>query len=134
MAFRALKRGSLLIPSGPSHDPGRMHLFVICTNPCDEGNQVIVPIDSWINSLCDPTCIVNAYEHRFIRKKSFVLYRKARIENQLTLLDGIDQGYFTPHDDFNGQTFLKIKNGLCKSNQTPRKVKLYLDCDILVES
>jgi hypothetical protein len=32
------------------------------------------------------------------------------------------------HDDMNGQTFLRVFNGVCRSPQTPRKVKKYLGC------
>jgi len=58
MPNRVIKRGTILIPSGPSHDAGRKHLFVICSDACDEGKMVLVPISTWINNLCDGTCIL----------------------------------------------------------------------------
>jgi hypothetical protein len=122
------KRGTILIPSGPPEDPERLHLFVVCSDPCENGNQVVVSISTRINSLCDPTCVLQSHEHDFLKKESFVLYRKARVEAHTTLDAGISKGVFKPHQDMNGQTFLRITKGICASPQTPRKVKTYFGC------
>jgi hypothetical protein len=122
--------GTLLIPSGPLEDRDRRHLHVVCTDPCDAGNQVIVPITSWTNDLCDNACILQANEHEFLKHKSYVLYRKARIEAASTLDNGIAQGLFVTRAPMNRQTFLRIKHGICRSKQTPRKVKKYFGCPV----
>jgi len=128
VAFPAAKRGTVLIPSGPSHDPNRLHLFVICTDPCQGGMQVIVSIASRVNNLSDQTCVLQPHEHPFLTHESFVLYRYARIELQTKLVEGVTRGVFKPHQDVNGQTFLRILKGICGSPQTPRKVKKYAGC------
>lgn len=120
--------GTLLIPSGPLEDQNRRHLHVVCTDPCAAGNQIIVSITTWTNDLCDDACILEAHEHEFLRHKSYVLYRKARIEAASTLDNGVAQGLFMTRAPMNGQTFLRIKNGICRSKQTPRKVKKYFGC------
>ena len=76
------KEGTVLIPSGPSHDPGRMHLHVVCTDPDNDGCQLIVSICTKINSLCDPSCTLQPHEHPFLTKESYVLYRNAEIVQQ----------------------------------------------------
>lgn len=122
------KRGTILIPSGPSHDPDRLHLFVVCSEPCGNGKQVLVSIATRVNSLCDPTCILQPHEHPFLTKESFVLYRKARVEAATALDAGLAQGVFKARDDMNAQTFLRILNGICASLQTPRWIKNYVGC------
>lgn len=49
VAYQVLKKGTLLIPSGPTHDPDKKHLFVVCTDVCAEGRHLLVPINSWTN-------------------------------------------------------------------------------------
>jgi hypothetical protein len=83
---------------------------------------------SWTNNLCDATCILQAHEHEWLRRLSWVIYRKARIEAAATLDNGVAQGIFEPRGMMNAQTFLRIWNGICRSPETPRKVKNYRGC------
>ncbi|CAN7432153.1 hypothetical protein [Rhizobium sp. LjRoot254] len=122
------RAGTLLIPSGPENDPGRRHLHVVCTDPDGDGNQLIVSITTWTNNLCDAACIIQPHEHAWLRHQSYVFYRKARIEAAATLDNGLRQGIFEQLADMNAQTFLRIRNGVCSSQQTPRKIKRYFGC------
>lgn len=122
------ERAALLVPSGTYHDPSRKHLHVVCSMPDATGNVVIVSITTYTNDLCDQTCVLQAHEHPWLRHKSFVLYRKAEIISAVALQARIDSGEVAERDDVNPQTFLRIKNGLCNSPQTKRKVKRYLGC------
>lgn len=122
------RAGTLLIPSGPDNDPGRRHLHVVCTDPDAAKTQLIVSITSWTNNLCDGTCILQPHEHPWLRHQSYVFYRKARIELATTLENGLRLGIFEQLADMNGQTFLRIRNGVCASPQTPRKIKRYFGC------
>lgn len=122
------KAGTLLIPSGPSHDPDRRHMFVVCNDTDANGQNLIVPVTTWTNDVCDPTCRLDPHEHAFLRHASYVLYRNARIEPAQALQEGLANGLFSTHDPVNGQVFLKVKNGVCRSLQTPRKIKVYFGC------
>lgn len=123
------KKGTILIPSGPTHDPNRMHLHVVCTDPDENGQQVIVPICTKINDLCDNTCTLQIHEHQFLRNESYVMYSKAQIVEQQSLVNGIASSLFTVKPPVNAQTFLRILNGICNSIQTPKKIKKYMGCD-----
>jgi hypothetical protein len=46
----------------------------------------------------------------------------------VTLDNGLRLGLFERRGDVNAQTFLRIRNGVCRSPQTPRKIKKYLGC------
>ena len=130
MTFRVLKRGTLLIPSGTLHDLERKHLFVICTDACTNGNHLRVPIASWLNDLCDPTCQLTTGEHRFITHPSYVLYRKSRINPATALVTGVQEKILVPLEPMNGQTFLRIAKGVCRSPHTPRKIRVYASCSM----
>lgn len=122
------RAGTILIPSGPAHDAARPHLHVVCNDTDDQGNNLLVPITSWINDLCDATCRLSAHEHPWLRHPSYILYRKAELRKAHSLDVGIQQGLFTVHPDMNAQTFLRIRNGVCLSIHTPRKIKRYFGC------
>lgn len=127
MQFR--RAGTLLIPSGPLHDIARQHLHIICNDTDENGQNLLVSITSWTNDLCDPTCRLEPHEHPWLRHASYVLYRKAQIRDAEKIESGIKQGLFTVKEAMNAQTFLRIRNGICKSPQTPRKIKNYFSCE-----
>lgn len=122
------KKGTVLIPSGPSHDPDRLHLHVVCTEPDDGGMQLIVSISSLTNKFCDNACVLLAHEHAFLNRESYVFYRNARLVKKEALDNGVSSNLFKPHDSFNGQAFLKIMKGFCTSKQSPKKIKVYVGC------
>jgi hypothetical protein len=122
------EKASLLVPSGTYHDPEKKHLHVICSNPDANGDVVIVSITSYTNDLCDQTCLLQQHEHPWLRHLSYVLYRKAEIVSAAALKSGVESGEVIVRDDVKPQTYLRIKNGLCNSTQTKRKVKQYLGC------
>ena len=120
--------GTLLIPSGPAHNLDLKHLHVVCTDPDANGNQIIVSITTWRNEQCDDTCIMDAYMHPFLTHKSYVLYSRARIEASSVLEKGLAQNVFEARQAMNRQAFFRIRNGICRSPFTPRKVKRNLGC------
>ena len=117
-----------MIPSGTAIDPNRPHLFIVCTDPCPKYLVAIVPIATYTNNKCDQTCIVVKGDHEFVRHKSYVLYQKAQTISRVKIVNGVENGTFRQHRDLNGQTFLKVRNGMCRSPRTPDKIKKYLDC------
>lgn len=122
------RAGTLLIPSGPAHDPGLRHLHVVCTDPDATGRQVVVSVTSWTNNYCDDTCILEPHMHPFIRHRSWILYRAARMEAAADLEAGLEQRIFEAREPMNGQVFLQIRNGLCRSIHTPRYIKRHMNC------
>lgn len=123
---------TLLIPSGPEHDPDRMHLFVVLTNPFDDrgdGVQRVLLVSlSTVHDHKnhDPACVLEAGEHRFVKHESFVVYRKARIEEANKLTEGVRKNIFQPNERVNDEILLKIRQGLESSEHTtPRILKFY---------
>lgn len=122
------KSAALLVPSGPKHDPNRKHLHIVCCDPQDDGNVVIVGITTYTNDLCDQTCILQAHEHPWLTRRSYVLYRNAEIVSAAALERSINAGDIVTRADINKQAFLRVRNGLCSSRQTKRKVKRFMGC------
>lgn len=101
-------------------------MFVVCTSVAENGDIVLASVSSWKNDLCDPTCIIDVGAHPFIRKKSYVLYRKCRIENIATIQKGLQQNVFVPLDDVDDKIVQNIVRGLLQSKQTPWQVKRFV--------
>lgn len=121
MAWVPTQKGTLLIPSGTSHDPERKHLFVICALTQDEA--LLATITSWTNDLCDDACILDAGAHPFIIAKSYILYRKCRIEKCQTLATGVKNSVLIPRDAFSDAPFKRICEGIGKSKQISWKIR-----------
>jgi hypothetical protein len=122
------RKGTLLIVSGPRHDPKRKHLHVVCTDPDEAGNVVLVPICSVPAGPHDTTCLLQHHEHVFLTKPSFIKYAHAEIYKAEALATGVRRKIILPDKDLNGQSFLKVVAGICRSPLTPRKIKRYLNC------
>ena len=126
MIFR---KGTLLVPSGTTHDRDRRHLHIVCTDPDECGNVILVSISTWTNDHCDATCTLAKHEHPWLTKeKSYVSYRYADFYKVVNLRRGLESGQIKAKEDCNAQVFLRVINGFCKSPLTPRKIKRALDC------
>jgi len=122
------RAGTMLIPSGTAHNPNNRHLFIVCNDTDADGNNLIVSVSTYSNPRCDGTCILETHEHDWLRHQSYVFYRKIRIEAADALERGILEGSILQQADMNQQVFLKVINGICRSPQTPRKIKMYFNC------
>lgn len=113
------------MPSGPSHDEGRQHRFIICNRPCEDGFVLVLSITGWAHDKCDPSCKIFEWEHPPLRKDSYVSYMHSKIEMATKIRKGIKDGIFRPCADLNTNIFLRATNGILKSEQSPRKIKAY---------
>ncbi len=110
--------------SGPSDDIERMHLHVVCFDPDDQGETLIVPVASHYNG-CDSTCILVVGNHEFIKHKSYISYKHAQKQNAATLQMGINTGMLIPRKDILQYFLLKIRRGVEISGDTIPEIKDY---------
>jgi len=83
----------------------------------------MVSISTWLNDLCDGSCVLEKDQHPFIKHKSYVQYRKARIEALKDIKAGIDKGVLIPNHDVNQECFNRVCDGFEKSKFVPWKMK-----------
>lgn len=129
--FIPLPKYTILVPSGPDHDPDRKHLFVILTAPCGDANNVLSV--AWVSlrsvdprvPYFDRTCVLNVGDHPFIKHPTWVDYAKARIDPVAAIDRGIRDGKLIPHDPMSPEVFVRIAQGLCLSDETPSGVKAF---------
>lgn len=125
--FLPLKRATLLVPSGTGNDPDRKHLFILLTDPIDDGSGVKKVLMVSISSLRsgvphDPTCVLYPGDHPFIKRESFVFYARTRIEETDPLLRGVKDGKLVAQDPMESGIFARICKGLEESRFTPSKI------------
>ena len=125
--FVPVRRATLLIPSGPQHNPDQKHLFILLTDPVQvlaaEKEVLLVGISSVKEGLFhDATCLLYSGDHPFINRKSYVNYGRARIEVAKKLLNGVKQGLFTPKEALAGEIFARVCHGLTESRHTAPKI------------
>lgn len=130
--FLPLRRATLLVPSGPENDPDRKHLFILLTDPADAGAGVKAVLMVSLSSIKsgvphDPACLLYPGDHPFVKRDSFVVYQKARIEEADKVLRGVKDGKLVPQDPMDSAVFARICKGLEDSRLTPPKLlRFYL--------
>lgn len=122
--FLPLRRATLLIPSGPATDPDRLHLFILLTNAQPDDSMLLVSVSTvQANLPHDQTCLLYRGDHPFIRRDSFVVYSKARIELRAKLIRGVNSGFFESRESLDEAIFARVCHGVASSRFTPQGIK-----------
>ena len=126
--FFVVKRATLLIASGPANDPSRKHLFVCLTDSFGPTKETLmVSVATHRAGLPgDDACHLYAGDHPFVKHKSFVDYRNARVVEAGTLVKGERQGLFVAMDPLESSVFARVCYGLEQSLFTaPKHLEFY---------
>ena len=110
--------------TGPPHEKGRQHLFVVLTKPCSNGMVLAAPICT-IRSKHDPACTVATGEHNFVTAESYVAYHFANRYKAEVLERQIEKGIIRPDTDVTSALLKRICDGISKSKQAPPKEQKY---------
>ena len=126
--FFVARRATLLVPSGPTSEPGRKHLFICMTDPVGAGRETLLVSVSTLRAGLphDPTCRLFTADHPFIRQDSFVSYRHARIQPAAAIERGVQSGVLVPREILDGAIFARVCKGLSESRfVTPAVLTFY---------
>ena len=122
------KRGAtLLIPSGPLHDPGRMHLHIVLTDPlAATGDVLLVCVCSIpLSNLYDGSCTLFPGEHPFIVKHSFVDYNRCVIASALSLEQKVINKAFFGKDPLDAKRVADVLAGFADSPRVAPKLRRF---------
>lgn len=128
--YVAIKRGTVLVPSGPAHDPDRLHLFILLTDPMGEWQEVLmVSISSVKEGIeYDGTCVLAPGCHEFVKRHSWVDYSTACLLSERKLAVGVTQGRIHKREMLAHPVFVRVCQGLVDSPHVrPKLKKFYLD-------
>jgi len=115
------------------------HLWIVISDPSFDNNSVvIVNVTSWREQeqatiLNDASCIIEAGEHPFIDKKSYIYYRNAKLTSGDALQNALAGGVLVADEDCSPQLLEKILLGAANSQHTPIKIIGILQKQGLIE-
>lgn len=112
--------------TGPTKDPSRSHLFVILTNPCSNGNNLIVPVCS-ATGRHDNTCLIGPGDHDFFKHLSFVFYAQMSCANGEKIRKEVIEGNFTYMGVLEEKIFARVCAGVASSVYSARKYIQYFE-------
>lgn len=125
-----MRKGTILIPSGPANDPDRVHLFVVLNDPVGPEGCVLLASFSTVTDryYCEETCIVEPAEceHPFLTRRSFVRYQRLRIEPIDRVSAGLSTGAFERMVDLPDDVFERVHQGVFDSPFSAPKFKRFL--------
>ena len=125
MAYVPYKHGTLYIPSGNNDDD--KHLFFILNDACAEGKHLLVNVTTIYEGVpFDPACVVEPGEHPFIRHKSSMNYRMARIMEAVRITKYVGGWYYKDGEDASKELVEKIIAGALESEFLPKHILKYL--------
>ena len=120
--FQPFRAHTLHIPeTGPD---GQGHLFVILTETCPAGLNLLVPICSQRGKF-DPTCLLGVGDHDFIKHPSFVMYSRLRLFEAKNLVKRVNDGSISYEGMLDAKVFAYVASGVETSRFTALKMKEY---------
>jgi len=126
--YTPMRKGTVLIPTGPTK-----HLHFICCNPVYYPNLVkecvlVVNISSIEEELeFDNSCILDVGDHSFVKRPSYIYYRKAEILGADSISRNIAEGNFSIHQPCEDIVFNKILDGFNTSEEVKFKIKRFYE-------
>lgn len=105
-----LKGDTFLVPSGPED---YLHLHIVCSGEATAPDmRLLVPVSSIKHGqFFDPTCIIEAGRHGFIRKDSYVAYRHAMPRSAGKIEQNIQSGVFVAKAPLDADLLERVVNG-----------------------
>jgi len=125
--FIVTRRATVLVPSGTPERPDLKHLYILLNDPSGKEKLVLIVSISTVypDRYYDPTCLLWAGDHSFIRTKSFVMYSMARLETVKTLENGVAKRELVPKEPMSAEVFARICQGVLDSKRTPAGLKQF---------
>lgn len=128
--FYPLKRTTLHIPNtGPAHDPTRGHLYFVMNDPCSNRKNLLVGLNTFYDR-CDKSCILMD-GHKFINRKSFILYAEADIVDTAVLIKSVNAKTVAYEGLVDEGQFESIKAGFLTSPHCTPKIKAYFKANCM---
>ncbi len=119
------RSGGLLMPFNPD-----LHLFAILNDPCPQKHCLVVMVTSLKPKRAhDATCILEAGDHPFVTRQSYLLYRMADTIRADQIRTRIGQNMYIPKEDFAPPVFKRIADGLYNSEETRGRILRYAEAN-----
>jgi len=128
----ACRRGAAYLgPTENENNPDikQKHLFIVLTEPSEDGEAVTVGVSTVRDSTPDDelTCKLNKGDHPFIRHQSYADYKRARIEKASMLENKYARKMIRPMEDLDDEVLRRVCAGLLKSKKVRLRVQEFYE-------
>ena len=129
MVWAAVKGATLLIPSGPAHDPERKHLHLVLTDPIEATGEVLIVSIMKIpeSNIYDGSCTLFPDEHPFVVHHSVVAYKFCRVVSAKLLEEKVASGEFVGKPSLAPARLADALEGLKASPHVTPKIRRFFD-------
>ena len=109
------------------------HLNVVITEPDNEKSVLVVPICTYREKNGkpfpgqDPSCLLPAGCHPFVKTRSFVNYGKAQSMTFANIFNGLKKGKLIAKEDFDARFVQDMQRGAEESLFLPEKLKRFFE-------
>ena len=123
-----MRKVTLLLPTFTGDNDDLKHLFFLLTDPCFDGelnqeNAILLVNCSSVkpDKPHDNACYIEQGEHEFIKHRSYIVYKQARIETLEQIERGISTGRFIKKEIINDELYKRILKGAFTSLHIERR-------------
>ena len=123
-----MRKITLLLPTFTGDNDDLKHLFFLLTDPCFDGelnqeNAILLVNCSSVkpDKPHDNACYIEQGEHEFIKHRSYIVYKQARIETLEKIERGISTGRFIKKEIINDELYKRILKGAFTSSHIERR-------------
>lgn len=96
-------------------------------NDPDENGQCLLVMATSVKTgrKADDACILTAGCHSFVTHPTFMLYRMASFTSTIHIGKMVDTKYYTQKSDVSQAVYVKVRDGLYSSENTPQGILAY---------
>ena len=132
MQWSAIRRATLLIPSGPAHDPDRKHLHIVLNDPFPDATMATKVLVVSVTSIpasnkYDPSCSLFPGEHPFVVHNSYVAYNRLDLVDPGLLESKVAAKVFVAKPLLDEKFFAYVVQGLKDSPYTSPRFLRYFE-------
>lgn len=109
--------------TNPKHPTHPSHLHIVISDPAKNAEEIAVVNVTTLRGEFDPSCVLEAGDHRAVRSRSFVPYFRAWVVNLNALEQLLGMGQIHRDAPMVGETLRKVQRGARASKATPARVR-----------
>jgi hypothetical protein len=108
------------------------HLYVVCSDPAADSARVLLVSLTTFKPKEETCCIIAAGEHPFVRHRTCVRYKDARIASVESILKLVSMSQMDRREPVSTELLARIRAGACQSDYLPEECRRLLQGQSLI--
>lgn len=108
------------------------HLYVVCSNTAADQSRVVLVSFTTFKPKEETCCMVQPGEHAFVKRRTCVRYKDARIATVSDLLVLVDKQLMQKRDPVSADLLDRIRKGAAQSDYLPEECRKVLQDQKLI--